>query len=212
MQFAAALKSAYAKPTVHLLCLVPFSVLLWSIYNDDLGANPVEKLTHETGGWTLRFLLITLCLSPLRQWTGQASFVRFRRIFGLYTFFYASCHFTIWFIADHSFDPASMIEDVIERPYISFGFSALLLMLPLAITSNQAMIRRLGKKWKSLHQLVYLVILLGVLHFLWLVKADYREPVIYAIIAIILLLHRVGPMKRFSLKSFLVARKTNRAV
>ncbi len=206
MSFSAALKSAYAKPVVHLLCLMPFSALLWAAFNDGLGANPVEKLTQETGQWTLRFLLLTLSLSPLRQWTGQASFIRFRRMLGLYTFFYVCCHFSIWFIADHSLDVVEMFEDIVKRPYITLGFSALVSMLPLAITSNQAMIRRLGKKWKTLHQLVYLVILLGVLHFLWLTKADYLEPTIYAIIAVILLVHRVGPMKRFNVKSFLVAR------
>ena len=206
MWFTTALKSVYAKPLVHLLCLVPFSALLWAAFNDGLGANPVEKLTHETGDWTLRLLLITLSISPLRQWTGQAAFVRFRRILGLYTFFYGCCHFSIWFIADHSLDLAGMIEDIVERPYITLGFSALMLMLPLAITSNQAMIRRLGKKWKTLHQLIYLIISLGILHFVWLVKADYLEPTIYAIIALILLAHRVGPIKRFSVKSFLVAR------
>jgi sulfoxide reductase heme-binding subunit YedZ len=206
MGFSAVLKSAYAKPVVHLLCLVPFSLLLWAAFNDGLGANPVEKLTHETGDWTLRLLLITLGISPLRQWTGQSAFVRFRRMLGLYTFFYGCCHFSIWFIADHSLDLAGMIEDIVERPYITLGFSALMLMIPLAITSNQAMIRRLGKKWKTLHQLVYLVILLGVLHFIWLVKADYLEPTIYAIIAMILLVHRVGPMKRLKVKSTPVAR------
>ncbi len=206
MWFTAALKSVYAKPVIHLLCLIPFSALLWAAFNDGLGANPVEKLTHETGDWTLRLLLITLSISPLRQWTGQAAFVRFRRILGLYTFFYGCCHFSIWFIADHSLDLVGMIEDIVERPYITLGFSALMLMLPLAITSNQAMMRRLGKKWKTLHQLVYLIISLGILHFVWLVKADYLEPTIYAIIALILLAHRVGPIKRFSVKSFLVAR------
>jgi sulfoxide reductase heme-binding subunit YedZ len=206
MWFTAALKSVYAKPFVHLLCLVPFSLLLWAAFNDGLGANPVEKLTHGTGDWTLRLLLITLGISPLRQWTGQAAFARFRRMLGLYTFFYGCCHFSIWFIADHSLDVAGMVEDIVKRPYITLGFSALMLMLPLAITSSQAMIRRLGKKWKTLHQLVYLIISLGILHFVWLVKADYLEPTIYAIIALILLVHRVGPMKRFNVKSFLAAR------
>ena len=205
MSLAAALKSAYAKPLVHLLCLVPFSLLLWAAFNDLLGANPVEKLTHETGDWTLRLLLVTLSLSPLRQWTGQASFIRFRRMLGLYTFFYGCCHFSIWFIADHSLNLGDMIEDIIKRPYITLGFSALMLMLPLAITSNQAMIRRLGKSWKTLHHLVYLVILLGILHFIWLTRADYLEPSIYAIIAMILLAHRLGPVKRLSSKSFRVA-------
>jgi len=206
MSFSAALKSAYAKPVAHLLSLLPLAFLLWAALNNGLGANPVERLTHETGEWTLRFLLITLSMTPLRQWTGQASLIRFRRLLGLYTFFYLSCHFMIWVIADHSLDVTAMVEDIIKRPYITLGFSALLLMLPLAITSNQAMIRRLGKKWKSLHQLVYLILLLGVLHFMWLVKADYLEPTIYAIIAVVLLLHRVGPMKRFSLRSSPTAR------
>ena len=200
------LKSAWSKPVVHLLCLLPFASLLWAAFNDGLGANPVEKLTHETGDWTLRLLLITLCLTPLRQWTGQASWIRFRRMLGLYTFFYVSCHFLIWFVADHSFDPGSMIEDIVKRPYITLGFSAFLLMIPLAITSNQAMIRRLGRKWKTLHRLVYLIILLGVLHFLWLVKADYLEPGIYAIIALVLLAHRLGPIKRLGAGSSPVIR------
>jgi len=200
------LKSVWAKPVVHLLCLLPFAGLLWAAFNDGLGANPVEKLTHETGGWTLRFLLLTLSLSPLRQWTGQAAWIRFRRITGLYTFFYLSCHFLIWFVADHSLDPGAMIEDIVKRPYITLGFSAFLLMIPLAATSNQFMIRKLGRKWKSLHQLVYLIILLAVLHFIWLVKADYLEPGIYAIIAVILLAHRVGPIKRIGIKSAPVVR------
>jgi len=206
MSFSAALRSAYAKPLAHLLCLVPLAALLWAAFDDGLGANPVERLTHETGQWTLRFLLLTLGMTPLRQWTGLAVWIRFRRLLGLYTFFYLCCHFMIWFIADHSLDVVAMGEDIIKRPYITLGFSALLLMLPLAITSNQAMIRRLGKKWKSLHQLVYLILALGVLHFIWLVKADYLEPTIYAIIAVVLLLHRAGPMKRFSLRSSPAAR------
>ncbi|MCP4472415.1 MAG: sulfoxide reductase heme-binding subunit YedZ [Gammaproteobacteria bacterium] len=206
MTLSAALKSAYAKPVVHLLCLAPLCLLLVAAFNDALGANPVEKLTHETGEWTLRLLLVTLSLSPLRQWTGEAAWIRFRRILGLYCYFYCCCHFSIWFIADHSLDPGSMIEDIVKRPYITLGFSAFLLLLPLALTSNQAMIRRLGKKWKSLHQLVYLVLLLGVLHFIWQVKTDYLEPTIYAIIAMILLIHRVGPIKRLKLKSSTVAR------
>jgi sulfoxide reductase heme-binding subunit YedZ len=200
------LKSVWAKPLLHLLCLLPFAGLLWAAFNGGLGANPVEKLTHETGAWTLRLLLLTLSLSPLRQWTGQAAWIRFRRITGLYTFFYLSCHFLIWFVADHSLDPGAMIEDIVERPYITLGFSAFLLMIPLAATSNQFMIRKLGRKWKSLHQLVYLIILLAVLHFIWLVKADYLEPGIYAIIAVILLAHRVGPIKRIGIKSAPVVR------
>ncbi|MDC1288125.1 sulfoxide reductase heme-binding subunit YedZ, partial [Gammaproteobacteria bacterium] len=199
MSVSSVLKSVWVKPVLHLLCLAPFLLLIWAAFADALGANPVEKLTHETGQWTLRLLLVTLALSPLRQWTGAAAWIRFRRMVGLYTYFYCCCHFAIWFIADHSLDLVDMFEDVIKRPYITLGFSAFVLLLPLAITSNQVMMRRLGRKWMALHQLVYAILLLAVLHFLWLVKADYLEPTIYAIIAMILLLHRVGPMKRFNL-------------
>lgn len=206
MTLAAALKAPSAKPILHLLCLLPFAALVWAAFNDGLGANPVEKLTHETGQWTLRFLLLTLAVTPLRQWTGIAVVMRYRRMLGLYCFFYVCCHFLIWFIADHSADIAGMLEDIAKRPYITLGFSAFVLLLPLALTSNQAMIRRLGRKWKSLHQLVYLVLLLGLLHFIWLVKADYLEPGIYAIIGIVLLLHRVGPIKRLGARSSAVTR------
>jgi sulfoxide reductase heme-binding subunit YedZ len=206
MALASALNTVWARPVVHLLCLAPMILLVIGAFSGALGANPVEKLTHETGQWALRLLLVTLALSPLRQWTGQAAWIRFRRAVGLYSHFYGCCHFAIWFVADHSLDLVDMFEDVIKRPYIALGFSAFLLLLPLAVTSNRAMIRRLGRRWKDLHQLVYAILLLAILHFLWLVKADYLEPSIYAIIAVILLLHRIGPIKRLTLKSFTAAR------
>lgn len=186
-----ALKSAYAKPVIFLLCLLPLLALIWRGFTGDLGANPVETITRDTGDWVLRFLMITLVITPLRVWTGYASIGRFRRMLGLYCFFYAFCHFLIWFIADHSMDLGDMIEDIIDRPYITFGFSAFILLIPLAITSNNVMIRKLGKNWKKLHKLVYAILILGVLHYLWLTKADYLEPGIYAFIAMILLLQRV---------------------
>ena len=201
MTLARVLKSAWTKPVLHLLCLLPCGWLVYAAFADALGANPVEKLTHETGGWALRLLLLTLAMTPLRQWTGAPAWVRFRRMLGLYAFFYACCHFLIWFVADHSMTLASMIEDILERPYITLGFSAFVLLVPLAATSTRAMIRRLGNKWKTLHQLVYLVAMLAILHFVWLVKADYLEPGIYAMIAAILLIHRVGPIKRLVVKS-----------
>jgi sulfoxide reductase heme-binding subunit YedZ len=206
MSLAGALKSGYAKPVVFLVCLIPLASLIWDAFNDGLGANPVETLTFATGDWTLRFLLITLTISPLRLWSGQAAWLRFRRMLGLYAFFYGCCHFLIWFVADHSLDVAEMIEDVFDRPFITVGFSALVLMIPLAITSNQAMIRRLGRRWRSLHQLVYLIVGLGALHYIWLVKADYLEPNIYAIIAVILLLQRLGSVKRLFSRTSSVAR------
>jgi len=206
MALATVLKSAWAKPVVHLLCLAPLLLLVWAAFNDGLGANPVEKLTRETGQWTLRLLLLTLALSPLRQWTGEGAWIRFRRMLGLYSYFYCCCHFLIWFVADHSLDLGDMIEDIVKRPYITLGFSAFVLLLPLALTSTQAMRRRLGRKWKALHQLVYLILVLGVAHFLWQVKADYLEAMIYAIIGLVLLLQRSAPFKRLSFKSFTVAR------
>lgn len=206
MSLAGVLKSRYSKPLLHTVCLLPFAGLLWGLSSDGLGANPVETLTHETGEWTLRLLLLTLVISPLRQWTGQTVWLRFRRMLGLYTFFYVSCHFLIWLVFDHSLDLAGMLEDIVQRPYITVGFSALMLLIPLAITSNKSSVRRLGRRWKTLHQLVYAVVLLGILHFMWLVKADYLEPTIYAIIAVLLLLHRAGPIKRLGEKSSPVTR------
>lgn len=200
MQLSNALRSAAAKPLVFIFCLVPFFSLIWNAFYGDLGANPVEVITHETGDWALRFLLITLAISPLRQWFGLAVLMRFRRMLGLYVFFYACCHFLIWLIADHSFDFADMFEDIIDRPYITLGFSAFVLLIPLAITSNQAMVRRLGRRWKKLHQLTYLVAVLAILHFIWLVKADYLEAGIYAAIGLALLLQRTNIKKHFFAK------------
>lgn len=196
------LKSSFAKPLVFVLCLLPFISIVWRIFFGDLGANPVETITFATGDWTLRFLLITLAVSPFRQWFGLSALPRFRRMLGLYVFFYACSHFLIWLVADHSLDFSDMIEDIIDRPYITFGFSALVLLIPLAITSNNAMIRRLGKTWKKLHRLVYAILVLAVLHYLWLTKADYLEPGIYAFIASLLLLQRL-PIRKWWSSGFL---------
>ncbi len=198
MSLAAALKSAWSKPLLHALCLLPLLLLVFGLFADSLGANPVETLTHETGQWALRLLLVTLAITPLQQWSGIAAWVRFRRMLGLYAFFYVVCHFSIWLVFDHSLDLAAMLEDIVERPYITLGFSALLLLIPLAATSTRAMIRRLGRRWKSLHRLVYAITALAVLHFLWLVKADYLEAGIYAIIAAMLLLFRLQPVRRLA--------------
>ena len=178
--------------------------MLWIVGNaafGDLGANPVEKVTHQTGEWALRLLLLTLLITPLRNWTGQAQLLRFRRMAGLFVYFYACCHFLIWFLADHSLDPASMIEDIIERPYITVGFSAFVLLTPLALTSNQWSMKKLGRNWKKLHRLVYVIIVLVIIHFLWLVKADYLEPLVYALIAGVLLATRLVKSPRARVQS-----------
>jgi len=191
MTLRQSLKSVYAKPVLFIVCLLPLIALIWRGFEGGLGANPVETITHETGEWALRFLLITLAITPVRNWISDGTIVRFRRMLGLYVFFYAVCHFLVWLIADHSLNFTDMFEDIVDRPYITLGFSALLAMVPLAVTSNQAMIRRLGRRWKSLHKLTYLVMVLAVLHLIWLVKADYLEAGIYATIGAILLMQRV---------------------
>ena len=196
MDITALLRSKPAKPLIFILCLLPLSGLIWSAFYGGLGANPVEAITHQTGRWALKFLLITLAVSPLRQWFGLPVLMRFRRMLGLYAFFYACCHFTVWLAADHSFDFAGMFEDIIDRPYITAGFSALLLLIPLAVTSNQAMVKRLGRRWKTLHKLTYVITMLAILHFIWSVKADYLEAGIYTVIAIGLLLQR-APIKKW---------------
>ncbi len=198
MALAAALKTALSKPVLHGLCLLPLAALIYGLFVDTLGANPVETLTHETGQWALRLLLVTLALTPLQQWSGVAAWIRFRRMLGLYAFIYVVCHISIWLLFDHSLDLVAMLEDIVERPYITVGFSALLLLLPLAVTSTNGMIRRLGRRWKLLHRLVYVIVALAILHYLWLVKADYLESGIYAIIAAILLLHRLEPIRRMA--------------
>ncbi len=197
------LKSRVAKPLVFVLCLLPLSSIVWRIFYGDLGSDPIETITFATGDWTLRFLLITLAVSPLRQWFGLSALLRFRRMLGLYVFFYACCHFLIWFIIDHALSFGEMVEDIIDRPYITFGFSALMLLIPLAVTSNNVMVRKLGRRWKKLHQLVYAIIILGVLHYLWLTKADYLEPGIYALIAGVLLFQRMN-YKKWQAFKFLV--------
>jgi sulfoxide reductase heme-binding subunit YedZ len=181
----------WIKPLFFLLCLSP---MLWMIGNalwGDLGANPVETVTFQTGDWALRLLLLTLALSPLRRLTGWSGWLRLRRMAGLFVYFYASSHFLIWFLADHSLDVVAMWTDVLERPYIMLGFSAWLLLAPLAITSTQGWMRRLGRRWKSLHRLVYLILILAIAHYLWLVKADYLLAGIHALIAAALLSWRL---------------------
>jgi sulfoxide reductase heme-binding subunit YedZ len=172
------------------LCLIPLAWLLWDSLNHHLGANPVETLNHRTGIWTLRLLLITLTVTPLRRLTGWNNLIRLRRMLGLYTFFYACLHFLTWLVFDHLFDVHEIAKDIIKRPYITVGFLAFVLLIPLAVTSTKDWVKRLGSRWARLHRLVYVIATGGVLHFLWLVKADVREPVVYASILAVLLAYR----------------------
>jgi sulfoxide reductase heme-binding subunit YedZ len=162
-----------------LLCLFPLARLLALGSSGGLGANPIEFITRSTGTWTLVGLLLTLSITPLRRLTGWTALVRHRRMLGLFAFFYASLHFITYIWLDQFFDLASVARDIVKRPFITLGFAAFLLLIPLALTSTQAMMRRLGRRWQQLHRLVYGIAILGVLHYLWLVKQDMTQPLIY---------------------------------
>ncbi len=179
------------KPTVFLICLIPLISLLWGAFQGSLGANPIEKVTHITGEWALRFLLLTLFVTPARKLLGWQFLLRLRRMLGLYVFFYACLHFLTYLVLDQFFDFDEIIKDILKRPYITVGFAAFVLLIPLAITSTNAMMKRLGRRWKLLHQLIYIIGVLAILHFLWLVKADNLQPLIYAFILLLLFLARV---------------------
>jgi methionine sulfoxide reductase heme-binding subunit len=171
-----------AKPGVFVLCLVPAVMLVMRAVGNDLGANPVETVTHTTGDWTLRLLLATLAMTPLKRLTGRPWPIRFRRMLGLYAFFYAGLHLLTYIVIDRELDWPGIAEDVVKRPYITVGFTAFVLLIPLALTSTRAMVRRLGRRWQTLHRAVYAIGILGVVHYVWLVKADVFEPLIYAAI------------------------------
>ncbi len=181
----------FGKPLVFLLCLLPLGLLVWQGVDGAIGPNPVETLLHTTGNWALRLLLVTLAVTPLRRLTGWVWLIRFRRMLGLFAFFYALLHFATYIWLDQFFAWSAILEDIVKRPYIMVGFAAFVLLIPLAVTSTRGWIRRLGKRWKQLHRLVYLIAVLGVVHFLWLVKADLREPLINAMILAVLLAMRV---------------------
>lgn len=169
-----------AKPLVFVACLVPFGLLLMGALQGDLGANPLERVTDVTGQWGLRFLLLTLAISPLRRLTGWSRLLRFRRMLGLFVFFYISLHFVTWAWLDQELAWGNILADIAKRPYVTVGFTAWLLLVPLALTSTRGMMRRLGRNWQRLHRAIYLVAVLGILHYIWLVKADILQPLIYA--------------------------------
>ena len=171
----------WIKLLVFVLSLLPAAGLAGGLFTGGLGANPVEALTHSTGEWALRFLLLTLAVTPLRRLTGYGSLIRLRRMLGLFAFFYAALHLSTYVALDQFFDAAAIVKDVVKRPYITAGFLGFVLMAPLAATSTAGMIRRLGgRRWQQLHRLVYPCAIAAVVHFLWLVKADLTEPLLYA--------------------------------
>jgi methionine sulfoxide reductase heme-binding subunit len=187
----------WLKPPVFLLALAPLAWLLWKGFNQDLGANPIEFITHQTGDWTLRFLVITLAITPLRKLTGISQLIRFRRMLGLFAFFYGCLHFTTYIWLDKFFDLAEMVKDVAKRPFITAGFVAFVLLIPLAITSTAGWIRRLGgRRWQKLHRLIYFSAIAGIIHYLWLVKSDIRSPMFYGVLVALLLAYRAAVMLR----------------
>jgi len=185
------LRRRWVKPLVWALCLAPAAWLGWRVWKEDLTANPLEYITHFTGDWTIRFLVFTLAVTPVRTLLRLPDLIRFRRMLGLFAFFFGCCHFLTWLWLDKLFDLSEMLIDVRKRPFITAGFTALVLMLPLALTSTTGWIRRLGgKRWQALHRLVYGSAVAGVVHYYWLVKADIRWPAFYGVVVGLLLLYR----------------------
>ncbi len=181
----------YGKPLIFFASLLPLAWLFWLTWQDRLGANPVETLSHRTGDWSLRFLLLALAVTPLRRMTGWNGLQKFRRMLGLFAFFYVCLHFGVYLIFDQFFEWSAIFEDIAKRPYITVGFAGFLLLVPLAATSTHGMIKRLGRNWQRLHRLVYLIGVLGVVHYWWLVKADISEPLLYVGLVAVLLGYRV---------------------
>ena len=196
---------AATKPLVFLLCLLPLAHLGWDVWHNTLGTDPVAQLEHRSGDWALRLLLGTLAITPLRKLTGWNKIIRYRRMFGLFAFFYISVHLSIYIVVDLGGFWSQLLGEIVKRPYITVGFAAWLLLIPLAVTSTRATMRRLGRRWQQLHRLVYLAAVLGVLHFMWLVKADKREPTIYLFILVVLMLWRLPQLLP-------MVKKPNRAV
>jgi sulfoxide reductase heme-binding subunit YedZ len=187
------LLSQWSKVIIFLLSLSPLGYVVWRAFHGELTANPVEFVQHFTGDWTLRFLLITLSITPLRKLLNLPDLIRFRRMLGLFAFFYVCLHFLTYIWPDQNFDLAGMWKDVAKRPFITVGFLGFVLLIPLALTSTKGWIRRLGgKRWQALHRLIYVIALCGVVHYYWLVKSDHRLPLFYGAILAVLLIYRLG--------------------
>lgn len=196
MAGSAARRLAFVKALIWLGALVPAGWLVARAVRGHLGANPVEEVLHQLGWWGLVLLTTTLAITPLRRLTGWHGIIRFRRLLGLFAFFYLSLHFMTYLILDQWLAWGYILEDIAERPFITAGFLAWLLLLPLAFTSTRGWIRRLGRKWQRLHRLVYIAAGLGVLHFFWKVKADTREPLVFVTILAVLLAARLPAVRR----------------
>lgn len=199
----------WIKAALFMACLVPLGHLVWLGFRQSLGANPVEFITHSSGWWALAFLLITLCVTPLRKLAGLPWLLRLRRMLGLYAFFYACLHFLTYVWLDQAFVWKDIVKDIGKRPFILVGFSAFVLLLPLAVTSTNAMVRRLGaRRWQWLHRLIYLIAILGVVHFWWLVKKDISEPLTFGIVLGALFIIRMLFLLREQRRSSMGATRT----
>lgn len=185
------------KAAIWVSALIPAAWLIWQARLGDLGANPIEEVLHRTGWWGLVLLTVTLAVTPVRRLTGWHSIVRYRRLLGLFAFFYVCLHLSTYLVLDQWFAWSYILEDIAERPFITVGFAAWLILLALAFTSTRGWIRRLGKRWQRLHRLIYLAAGLGALHFFWKVKADTREPLIFVAVIAVLLLARLPAFRRF---------------
>ena len=185
----------YYKPSIFFLSLIPFFLILYKIIFNKLGPEPVKEITHFTGEWTLLFVIFTLSMSPLKQITKLNIWISFRRMLGLFLFFYATLHMLTYVVIDYRLDLQSISKDIITKKFIFVGFAAWILLLPLALTSSKKAIIYLKDKWKKLHRLIYLISIFGIIHFIWLVKKDLTEPLIYATIVVILLLFRFNTKK-----------------
>ncbi len=182
---------SFLKPTVFLALSLPFIWLVYAVLTDSLSRNPIEAITRFTGEWALRILLLSLCMTPLRMVLKKPWPIRLRRMVGLFAFFYVALHLLTYLLLDQQLDVAAIVADVFERPYITAGTVAFLLMVPLAITSTKGMMKRLGKRWQPLHRLVYIATTAAVLHFVWLSKGDQLEPFVYLAVLLLLMLFRV---------------------
>jgi sulfoxide reductase heme-binding subunit YedZ len=182
----------WSKLAVFPVCLIPLAHLGQAAYRGNLGANPLEVITHTTGDWTIRFLLITLCITPLRQLSRQYWLIQYRRMLGLFAFFYGTLHLTTYLWFDKFFHWRAILDDVAQRKFITVGLVGFVLMIPLAITSTKAMIRRLGRRWTRIHRLIYLSAAAGVIHYYWLVKADHRLPLAYGAVLLVLMAYRLA--------------------
>ena len=182
----------YFKPSVFILSIVPFIVIIYKIFYNKLGPEPVKEITHFTGEWTLIFICITLSMSPLKRFTNFTFWVKIRRMLGLFVFFYATLHLLTYVVIDYRLDWSQIIDDVVKKKFIFIGFAAWLLLIPLVLTSSQKMIVTLKHNWKKLHKLIYIIAIFGSLHFIWLSKTIYFKPLIYLIIIIFLLILRIN--------------------